>query len=86
MATTPRITSTEIKMPFQSRDLVGIETSSWRLKRLVTDKISGSPREQIQSVTLPLFLRNFNSSGSAMDNGKTSLVYIILSVRQDSGF
>ena len=37
MATTPRITSTEMKMPFQSRDLVGIETSSWRLKILVTD-------------------------------------------------
>ena len=41
--------------------------------------------EQITSVTFPLFLRNLNSSGRTMDNGKTSPGYFILSVRPDSG-
>ena len=38
MAITPRMTNTEIKIPFQSRDLVGIETSSWKSEGLVKNQ------------------------------------------------
>ena len=58
MAITPMMTNTEMKMPFQSRDLVGIETSSWKSAALVKNQDDlWDFREQITTVLFPLFLR-----------------------------